>query len=384
MRNKRAKLIADQRAIVDRADAEGRAMTADECASFDAMEADAEAIRRTLDRVEALERNGGRAVPETAPGPAGRGVSGRGATEYRDAFVGYLRAGEVAPVMREARVQVEGTAASGGYAVPEMWDAGIVKVAADINVMRALSTVRPTGSNKLNVTQISAVGSGGWPGENAGFTESDDTFDEVEIVVHKGTRLLKVSEELLSDSAYPVDLELQDSIGRALGDLEEAAFVNGNGSGKPYGVVVGSALGVTAASATAIAADEVIDLFHSVKQAYRKRGTWLINDTTAKLLRKLKDSTGQYLWQPGLTAGVPDLLLGKPVAYSEDMPAATTGLKSMIFGDMSYYRIIERPGIAVQRLNELYAASGLVGLRAYMRVGGRLVLSEAVKHLIQA
>ena len=132
--------------------------------------------------------------------------------------------------------------------------------------------------------------------------------------------------------------------------------------------------------------DEVMDLFHSVARQYRMapKCGFLINDSTAKILRKLKGGDGQYLWQGALSTGLPDSLLGKPVYYSESMPAATTGLKSVLFGDFSAYRIMERPGIAVQRLDELYAESGLVGFRAFVRVGGALTDASAVKYLIQA
>jgi HK97 family phage major capsid protein len=108
------------------------------------------------------------------------------------------------------------------------------------------------------------------------------------------------------------------------------------------------------------------------------------NDSTIKLVRKLKDTTNQYLWQPGLQAGEPDTLLGKPVYADPDMPAATTGLVSALFGDFSYYWIRDVNGIAFQRLNELYAENGQVGFRAYHRTDGKLLNTAAVKKLTQA
>ena len=110
----------------------------------------------------------------------------------------------------------------------------------------------------------------------------------------------------------------------------------------------------------------------------------MMNDSTAKLIRKLKDGDSQYLWQPGLQAGQPDVLLGRPVVVSSAMPAATTGLKSVVFGDLSYYTIADRANTAVQRLNELYAANGQIGFRAFKRTEGKVTLSSAIKHLIQA
>ncbi len=398
MREKRNKLIHDMRQLLEGADREGRAMTAEEITKYDALEAEATQIGQTLERMERLEASGARAIPAaaaaaTALAVAGARANGRASNEYRSAFMAYLIGNEAGDVLRrEGRVMVEGTAASGGYGVPEAWEPNIIKVANDFSVMSTLATVRPGAAQKINVPVISAFGAGGWTAEagtdgtGGDYNASDDTMTEVEITAYKGTRLMKVSEELLSDAIFPVDAHVQESIGRALGTLKEAAFVNGNGTGKPTGVVVGSGLGVTAASATAITWDEVMDLYHSVAAPYRvgPKVGFMCKDSTVKILRKLKGGDGQYIWQPGTALGKPDTILGKPLYTSEDMPAATTGLKSMLFGDFSYYLAYERPGIAVQRLNELYSAGGMVGFRAAFRVGGKLTLSAAVKHLIQA
>jgi HK97 family phage major capsid protein len=110
----------------------------------------------------------------------------------------------------------------------------------------------------------------------------------------------------------------------------------------------------------------------------------MIHDSTAKLIRQLKDGDGQYIWQPGLTAGQPDVILGRPVVVSRAMPEATTGNKSVVFGDLSNYTIADRSGVAMQRLNELYAANGQVGFRAFMRTDGKVTLADGIKHLVQA
>ena len=109
----------------------------------------------------------------------------------------------------------------------------------------------------------------------------------------------------------------------------------------------------------------------------------MLNDSTIKAVRKLKDSTGQYLWQPSLMAGTPDTLLGRPVKTSTYMPVIAAGAKTIAFGDFSYYWIADRKGRSFKRLNELYAANGQVGFLGSQRVDGKLVLSEAVKVLAQ-
>jgi HK97 family phage major capsid protein len=387
--DRRNKLLHDMRQILDKADTEGRAMTSDEIATYDRMEAEASEIEQTMKRARLLDERGA-TVPVGAGNPGGEGNGKRGLrhlASYAEAFRQYVRGAAPSTEMdTERRTQVVGTAASGGYAVPEEWDTPLHTIIDNENVMRGpgMATIRPLAANKINVPLITARGAGGWTAESAAFTEADDTFSEVEISLYKGTRLVKLSEELLQDALYPVDTDLQQSLGVSLADLEEAAFVNGDGSSKPTGVVGGSTLGKTAAGAAAITGDELIDLYHALARRHRKRAKWMMADATFKLIRKLKDSNGQYLLVPGLREGETDTLLGKPVVISDNMPAATTGLKSVLFGDFSQYRIMQKPGIYVQRLNELYSANGHIGFRAFIRVGGKLVDTAAVKHLIQA
>jgi HK97 family phage major capsid protein len=174
------------------------------------------------------------------------------------------------------------------------------------------------------------------------------------------------------------------SAGEAIGIKANTYFVTGTGSGQPNGIVTAASLGKTAAGAAAITGDEIIDLYHSLLRPYRKRAVFLMKDSTVQLIRKLKSSDNQYLWQPGLQAGQPDVLLGRPLYTDPDMPAATTGLKSVLFADVSKYWIRSVGTVTVKRLEELYAATGQVGFRVDRRLDGDLVDSAAAKYLIQA
>ena len=140
---------------------------------------------------------------------------------------------------------------------------------------------------------------------------------------------------------------------------------------------------MTTAAATAFTADEIFDLFYSLKAPYRRKAVFIMNDASVKALRKLKDSNGQYLWQPSLTAGTPDTLLNRPVYTSAYMPAIEAQAKSVLFGDLSYYWVADRQGRSFKRLGELYAPTGQVGFLGTQRVDGKLVLPEAVKVLQQ-
>ena len=173
---------------------------------------------------------------------------------------------------------------------------------------------------------------------------------------------------------------------RRIGAAEEEAFLVGDGKGKPTGIfdtTGGGISDVTTAKATDITADELIDLHYSLRAPYRARAVWLMNDATVKTVRKLKDNQGQYLWQPALTAGAPDMILGKPVHTSTFVPEIKAGAKTVAFGDLSYYWIADRQGRSFKRLNELFATSGQVGFLASQRLDGKLVLPEAVKILTQ-
>ncbi|MGN0477719.1 MAG: phage major capsid protein, partial [Ruminococcus sp.] len=196
--------------------------------------------------------------------------------------------------------------------------------------------------------------------------------------------LIKVSEELLNDSAFDLESYITREFARRIGNKEEEAFFTGDGSNKPLGIlsdVGGAEVGVNASSATAVTADELIDLYYSLSSPYRKNAVWVLNDDTVKAVRKLKDSSGQYLWQPALNAGEPDTLLGKPIKTSAYMPTVASGQKVVAFGDFSYYWIADRQGRTFKRLAELYAAKGQVGFLASQRVDGKLTLPEAIKVL---
>lgn len=143
----------------------------------------------------------------------------------------------------------------------------------------------------------------------------------------------------------------------------------------------GADVSVTSASATAITADEIMDLFYSLESPYRKKAVWTLNDATIKAIRKLKDANGNYLWQPSLKDKEPDVLLGRPVRTSSYVPTIASGAKVIAFGDFSYYWIADRQGRVFKKLNELYAATDQTGFVATQRVDGKLILSEAIKVL---
>jgi HK97 family phage major capsid protein len=253
-------------------------------------------------------------------------------------------------------------------------------------LFRSLAKIISTSSGDRKIPVVATKGTASWVDEEAPIPESDDSFGLVSIGAYKLATMIKVSEELLNDSVFNLESYIAKEFARRIGAKEEEAFFIGDGTGKPTGIfnaTGGATLGVTAASATAITVDEVMDLFYSLKSPYRKNATFIMNDSTVKAIRKLKDGSGQYIWQPSITAGTPDTILNRPVKTSVYVPTIASTAKSIAFGDFGYYWVADRQGRSFQRLNELYAATGQVGFKATQRVDGKLILPEAIKVLQQ-
>lgn len=297
--------------------------------------------------------------------------------EYRSAFLNMVRGNDLSA--EEKRSLKAGVSASGGFTVPKSFQAKLIDKLSQLNIMRSLANVIPTDSD-TDIPIVASHGSAAWTAEEGAFNESDDAFGQITIKAYKLTRIIKVSEELLQDSAFDLESYLVNEFARSIAKAEEAAFINGDGVGKPTGVFTTAQIGKTAASGTAITSDEIIDTFYSLPRPYRSSAVWIMNDSTVKAIRKMKDTEGNYLWEKGL-GGEPDTILGRPVHTSEFAPAIGLNAKAIAFGDMSYYTIADRKSRVFQRLNELYSANGQVGFRGYERVDGILTLPEAVQVL---
>ena len=277
----------------------------------------------------------------------------------------------------------EGVDGDGGYLVPAEYDSRLIEGLEEENIFRRLGTVITTsGERKINIA--GAKPAAAWIDEGEALTFGDAKFEQINLDAHKLHVAVKVTEELLYDNAFGLENYLIRQFSRALANAEEDAFLNGDGTGKPLGIFAtagGGQIGVTAASATEITADEIINLIYSLKRPYRKRAKFIMNDATIATLRKLKDENGQYLWQPSLQAGEPDRLLGYEVMTSAYVPTIAAGKPVIAFGDFSYYNIGDRGIRSFAELKELFAGNGMVGFVAKERVDGKLVLAEAVQIL---
>ena len=304
------------------------------------------------------------------------------AKAYKKSFWNAMREKHIRPEVLNALQ--EGTDSEGGYLVPDEFEHTLVEALEEENIFRKLAHVINTASGDRKIPVVATKGTASWVDEEGSITESDDSFTQVSIGAYKLGTLIKVSNELLHDSVFDLEKYISKEFARRIGTKEEDSFFNGDGDGKPVGIFNGTGgaqVGVTAASASAITADEVIDLFYSLGAPYRKNAVWVLNDATVKAVRKLKDGNGNYLWQPALTSDTPDTLLGRPVYTSSAVPTIASGKKVIAFGDFNYYWIADRQGRVFKKLSELYATTDQTGFVATQRVDGKLILPEAIKVL---
>lgn len=417
----RGQLVAEARSILSGVEAETDATRIAEAEQrHDAVLAKLEALDARIKREERMmqvereeEERRSRQRPTGRDGSASGQEGGdsenrsddQRQAEYRDAFEAFVRSGgdagslstEQRTILRqgyvENRTQVAGTDAAGGYTVPTELANRIVQTMKDWGPMYdpgVTDEIVTSGGNPFDIPTNDDTGNSAEAlAEGADATDDnsgDLVFGEKNLSAYVyATPWLKISFELLQDSAFNMESYVGGRIGQRLGRLANNKLTVGTGVGQPNGIVTASSLGKTAAAVAAIAADELIDLQHSVNAAYRRspKCGWMFRDTTLAAIRKLKDGQGNYLWQMGdVRVGAPDLILGKPYYVNDDVPAMTTGLKSVIFGDLGAYlvRKVGRPIVGTVR-ERFFPKVGMIGL---IRFDGELTDTAAVKHLIQA
>ena len=296
--------------------------------------------------------------------------TGRASNEYKEAMLNALRSN----FRQVSNVLQEGVDADGGYLVPDEYDTRLIQKLEDNNVVRALATkIKTSGEHKINIASTTPAAA--WIEEGGTLTFGDAKFEQKILDAHKLHVAVKVTEELLYDNAFGLENFLIDSFGKAIGNAEENAFLNGTGNGQPTGIFATTG-GGTYITTEATEGDAIIELVYSLKRAYRKNAAFILNDKMIAKIRTYKDHNGAYMWQPSLIAGEPDKLLGYPVYTSQYAPE-----DSIAFGDFSYYNIGDRGTRSFKQLTELFAGNGMIGYVAKERVDGILVLPEAVQIL---
>lgn len=212
--------------------------------------------------------------------------------------------------------------------------------------------------------------------ENTTILAQDVAFSSVTLKAWMYTsKLILVPWQLMQDSAFAVEELIADLAGERVGRILNDEFTNGTGITMPNGLVAGATSGKVgiAGQTVSVIYDDLVDLIHSVNIAYRLQSKFMLADSSLKTVRKLKDSQGRPLWEPSLQADQPDLILGKQYVINDDMPAMAANAKSILFGDLSKYKVRRVKDIQLVRLNERYADALQTGFFAYCRFDGGLV-----------
>lgn len=386
LREKRARLATEAQDIVKNAPAEG--LTAEDRQRFDGLMGEVDTLKGDIDRIERLEAEArDLAAPQATI--AGQKDTATVTVEERKAqheaaFRAYVMGGEQnlsneqRNVLREARAQSVGTDSEGGYLVPEGFSNALERSMLAFGGMRQAATVFSTNSgNVLPWPTVNDTGNvGAILAENTQVSEQDVAFSVINFQAYKySSKLVRVSVELLQDSAFSMDGVLAPMLGERIARITNTHFTTGDNSSKPQGAIAGASSGVTATGTTAVTYEELLDLLHSVDPAYRTgpKVGWMFKDATLKALRKLEDGDGRPLWQAGLTNREPDTLFGYQYWINQDCATMAASATPIAFGDFSKYRIRDVAGVTLLRLTERYADYHQIGFLAFSRHDGRIL-----------
>jgi HK97 family phage major capsid protein len=329
-------------------------------------------IRSRLDRTETVLRRPG-------AGAENRGHAGEVETR---AFATFLRHGRERLGADEARSLRVSDDTTGGYLAPDQFTAELLRNVVQFSPIRSIARTATTAAGAVLLPRRTGGMTASWVGETASRPETTVTFGQNRYTVRELACWVDVSNAMLEDSAFDVAAELAFEFAEEFGKTEGTAFVNGDGVLRPTGFMQEADIAFTVSgSASAVTADGLVDLFHAVPTAYRGNGSWGMNSTTVAAIRKLKDGSGQYLWQPALSQGQPAALLGRPIVEMPDMPDVGAGAFPIIFGDFSQYRIFDRVALSILRDPYSQATNGMTRFHGRRRVAGGVAKAEAFRKL---
>ncbi len=311
-------------------------------------------------------------------------VESKSIDEKMDAFDKWLRKGEKDMEAHEVKSLSVSDDSQAGFLAPPEYVAELIKTITEISPMRQIARVRQTNQKSIQMPSRTATFSAAWVAEQGTRSETTGYTTQLEeIPTHEQYALVDISSQMLEDSVFNLESEMQEEFATQFAKNEGNAFVAGDSVGKPEGITVNSDVGTTnSGSGTLLTGDGLIDLVHDVKSDYTRGATFVFNRTSLAAIRKLKDTAGQYVFQAGmmLTAGVPNTILGFPYVEMPDMPDVAGSAKPVAFGDFSRgYMIVDRVALSVLRDPFTQATSGNVRYVARSRVGGQVVLAEALR-----
>ena len=342
--------------------------------SLEKQEAKTEAINTAVEKMETVLKR-----------PAS-GMDTKQIDEYTSAFGTYLRKGATGLNPDEVKALTVSNDSTGGYLAPPEYVRELLKTVTEISPIRSIARVRATGQRSIQVPKKTATFSAQWVGEVGTRSETDGyRVGLEEIPAHEQYALVDISEQDLEDTVFDMEAELQSEFAEQFAKAEGAAFVSGNAINKPEGFMSASGLTeVVSGSASAITADSLISLVHSIKSDYGRNGVFVFNRSTLAEIRKLKDTAGQYVFQAGmnLQGGATSTVLGYNYVEATDMPSVAGNAFPIAFGDFRRgYMIVDRVNLSVLKDNFTQATTGNVRYIARRRVGGQVVQAEALAKL---
>jgi HK97 family phage major capsid protein len=416
----RSKLVDQMRALVDLSEQEGRSgtLSGEEDAKFNTLDDEMEKLSLQITRREKVE-SAERAMalsanPAAPPALETRRRNPLNSEERKKAevraFEQWVRFGfnglnpeqrEIMATRRtiiaaselpdEVRAQAVGSGAGGGFLVPQGFSEELEKALKAFGGMRQAARLfpTPTGNDIPWPTVDDTANVGELLAENVAAAVQDVAFGQVILKAYKySSKVVLVSMELLQDSFFDIGTILRDLLAERIGRITNTHFTTGTGTGQPQGVVTGAPLGKVgiAGQTTAVIYDDLVDLEHSIDPMYRPGSIFMMNDSTLKVIKKLKDSAGRPIWMPGLTASLQtgqeafNSILGYPYVINQDMAVMAANAKSILFGNFSKYIVRDVREFTLLRLEERYAEFGQVGFLAFSRADGRYINTAAVKH----
>ena len=401
LRNKRNNLWEQTKAFLEEHRGENGLVAADAVEQYNKMAADVKALGDEIQRLEDQMEMDSKLSAATSvtvhadPKADGKRDSAQRPTataKYSEAFWNMMRGNNSLEVRDALSVGVD---QNGGFTVPDEFERQLIQGLEENNIFRTLAHTIHTNSGTRTIPIATDSGSASWIEEGAAIQESDMSFAQETLSAYKLGCMIKVSNELLNDSAFDIASHIARRFGVRFGNAEEDAFINGTGPSanpqttpsQPTGILTSltATAGNTTAYADAVHFYNIYKLYYSLKSPYRRNASFLCNETLLLQLMLLKDGNDNYIWKPGLEIGKPDTILGRPIYTSGYMPAiegtATKdkGKKVLLFGDFSYYWIADRQNRTLKRLNELYAVNDQVGFIGTQRVDGKLILPEAMQ-----
>ena len=392
LRNKRNTLWEQTKSFLEEHRGENGLVAAEFVEQYNKMAGEVQALGAEIERLEdqaafdaQLSQPTTQPVTNKPMGKKAENVAPTATEEYAGAFWNMIRNRGDQMAVRNALSVGEDT--EGGFTVPDEFHRQLIQALEENNIFRQLATVIRTNSGTRKIPIANDTMEAQWIDEGEEIPETNTKFGQTTLSAYKLGTMIKISNELLHDSAFDLASYIAQRFGVCMGNAEERAFFTGDGDKKPLGILAdvgGAELGVTAAAEDLVTFDEIFDLYYSLKSPYRRAAQFICNETLLLQLMKLKDKNDNYIWKPSLDVAKPDTILGRPIRTSSFMPGIDKGEKVLLFGDMKNYWVADRENRTFRRLNELYARTDQVGFLTTQRVDGRLILPESVKVLKMA